>query len=122
MEKVELQNSPEYWIAKIQIELFNQVETYMKKNNLNRTQLAQQLGVSKGYITQVLNGDYDHRISKLVELALAVGVIPDVRFKKISENKASKNTKQNKEEKVMVASVDPQPFEQSNNHPKIINQ
>ena len=63
----ELLSSKEYWIAKIQIDLFRQFEEYLKENKLNRTQLAEKLGVTKGYISQVLNGDFDHRISKFVE-------------------------------------------------------
>ncbi len=85
MERTDLLRSSEYWKAKIQIDLFNQVRVYMEENNLTRTQLAEKLGVSKGYITQVLNGDFDHRISKLVELSLAVGVIPDIKFRNLDE-------------------------------------
>jgi transcriptional regulator with XRE-family HTH domain len=66
------------------LDLFNEVEKYLKDNNLNRAKLALQLGVSKGYITQVLNGDFDHRISKLVELALSIGVVPSVQYKNIN--------------------------------------
>ena len=47
---------------------------------MNRTQLAAHLGVSKGYVSQLLNGDYDHKLSKLVELALAFGYVPAVTF------------------------------------------
>lgn len=76
----ELIQTAEYWTTKIQIDLYNKVEEYMQAHNLNRTQLAEMLGVSKGYITQVLNGDYDHRISKLTELALSIGLVPDLHF------------------------------------------
>ncbi|NLE62945.1 MAG: helix-turn-helix transcriptional regulator [Bacteroidales bacterium] len=85
MNREELLKSPEYWISKIQIELFNELEQYMKKNNLNRTKLAEKLGVTKGYITQVLNGDFDHRLSKLVELSLAIGLVPNVKFEKVDD-------------------------------------
>lgn len=57
----------------------------MKKNNINRTKLAEKLGVTKGYITQVLNGDFDHRLSKLVELSFSIGLVPIVKFEKIDE-------------------------------------
>ena len=85
MKRAELLQSPEYWTTKIQLELFSQMEGYMKENNLNRTQLAEELGVTKGYISQVLNGDFDHRISKLVELSLAIGVIPQIYFEAIEQ-------------------------------------
>lgn len=54
----------------------------MEDNRINRTELAKRLGVSKGYISQVLNGDFDHRISKLVELALFIGYYPHITFEK----------------------------------------
>jgi len=85
MKRTELLQSPEYWTTKIQLELFSQMEDYMKENNLNRTQLAEKLGVTKGYISQVLNGDFDHRVSKLVELSLAIGVIPQIYFEAVEQ-------------------------------------
>lgn len=76
----ELLETPEYWTTRIQLDLYSHIQEYMRMNSLNRTQLAQKLGVTKGYITQVLNGDFDHRLSKLVELSLAVGVVPKIEF------------------------------------------
>ena len=54
MKREELIQSKEYWIAKLQIDLFNEVENYMQKKKMNRTQFAEKLGVSKGYISQIL--------------------------------------------------------------------
>jgi transcriptional regulator with XRE-family HTH domain len=83
MTREELIQSKEYWLAKLQIDLFNEVESYMKKNGLNRVQFAEKLGVSKGYVSQILNGDADHRMSKFVELALSIGLIPTISFEEI---------------------------------------
>ncbi len=80
MKREELLNSKEYWLSKIQIDLFNEVEKYMQRNGLNRTQLAEKLGFSKDYISEILNGDADHLISKLVELSLAIGMAPRLSF------------------------------------------
>lgn len=80
MDRKEVLKSPEYWTAKTQIELYNQAESFMKETGRNKTQLAEYLGVSKGYISQLLNGDYDHRLSKFFELSLAFGVIPQIDF------------------------------------------
>lgn len=76
----ELLSTPEYWITRIQLDLYALMEQYMENNNLSRTELARKLGVSKGYISQVLNGDFDHRISKLVELSMAVGMVPQITY------------------------------------------
>lgn len=83
MTREELIQSKEYWMAKLQIDLFNEVETYMKKNGLNRVQFAEKLGVSKGYVSQILNGDADHRLSKFVELSLSIGLVPTLSFEDI---------------------------------------
>jgi len=84
MTREELIQSKEYWMAKLQIELFNEVEQYMKENNLSRTQFAIKLGVTKGYLSQVLNGDADHRLSKLVELALSIGLAPSITYENLN--------------------------------------
>ena len=56
------------------------MEAFMKKNNLNKTQLAEKLNFSKGYISQVLNGDFDHKLSKMVDLSLSCNTIPLMFF------------------------------------------
>lgn len=76
----ELLETPEYWTTRIQLDLYSHLNDYMNANGLNRTQLAKKFGVTKGYITQVLNGDFDHRLSKLVGLSLAIGLIPQLEF------------------------------------------
>jgi transcriptional regulator with XRE-family HTH domain len=81
MKREELLKSATYWTVNIQMELFRALDSYMKKNNLKRKDLAEKLNVSKGYISQVLNGDFDHKISKMVELALAADKIPVIEFK-----------------------------------------
>lgn len=80
MTRAELLKSADYWKAKIQIELYNCAELFMKKKGMNRRQLAAHLGVSNGYVTQLLNGDYDHKLSKLTELALSFGYVPNMEF------------------------------------------
>src|SRR6056297_2859591 len=89
MNRQELLQTKGYWVAKIQIELYNQLSDYMKKHHLNRSQLAEKLGVTKGYVSQILNGDFNHRLSTLVDLSLAMGKAPVIQFAdldKIIEN------------------------------------
>lgn len=80
-----LLQSPEFWIENIKTELFNMVQEYMDENNLKRKELAAELGFTKGYISQVLNGDSDHRISKLVALATSLGKAPYFYLKDIEK-------------------------------------
>lgn len=76
----ELLKTDTYWLTRIQTQLFNAMNDYMRENNLNRKQLAEKLGVSKGYITQIMNGDFDHKLSTFVKLILAVQKIPDLNI------------------------------------------
>lgn len=49
----------------------------MEKNSLNRTQLAQVLGISKGRVSQILNdGEINFSIEKIVEISIKVGKYP----------------------------------------------
>lgn len=83
--RAELLKNKGYWTAKLQTELFREINAFMQKKGLNNTQLAAFLGCSKGYVSQLLNGDFDHKISKLVELSLAIGKVPLLEFKDIDQ-------------------------------------
>lgn len=85
MTRAELIKSREYWIGEIQQELFELIEEYLEMNNLTRNQFAEKLNVTKGYVSQILNGDYDHRLSKFIDLALAIDKVPRVKFIDIEE-------------------------------------
>jgi transcriptional regulator with XRE-family HTH domain len=86
----DLVNSKEYWMVKIQTELFAELEKYLSDNNMTRTQFAEKLGVSKGYVSQVLNGDFNHSLSKLIELSLAIGKVPVLHFEDLPKQKPKK--------------------------------
>ena len=63
MKREELLHSPEYWTTKIQMELYRQLESFMKEKHLNKSQLAVFVGCSKG-----------------VALSLAINKIPKIVF------------------------------------------
>ena len=73
MEREELLQSKAYWIVQFQAKLFETVKNYMKENNLTQTEFAKQIGVNKSYVSQILNGNFDHKVSKYVDLMLACG-------------------------------------------------
>ena len=85
LKQEELVNRPEYWLETIQNEIYRQVTTYMKENNMTQSQLAIQLGVTKGYISQVMKGEFNYTLKKLIELSLAVGKAPVIVFKPLSD-------------------------------------
>ncbi len=80
MTREELIKSPGYWTAELQMELYRQIKAFMESHSMNKTQLAEYLGCTKGYVTQLLNGDFDHKLSKFVELSLAIHKIPEITF------------------------------------------
>lgn len=80
MKRKELITSKEYVLADMQLKLMNLIEDYMKSHNLKRNDLAQKLSVTKGYISQILNVSFDHKLSKIIELSLACNAIPLLYF------------------------------------------
>jgi transcriptional regulator with XRE-family HTH domain len=76
----ELITSKEYILSKIQIDLFSTIREFINDKKLSQTKFAEKLGVSKGYVSQVLNGNFDHKISKLVDLSLAADKVPVINF------------------------------------------
>lgn len=72
--------SPSYWTQLIQLSIHDNIARYLEEHGLTRAEFAERLGVSKGYVSQILNGDFDHKLSKLTELALACDMVPSVEF------------------------------------------
>lgn len=81
----ELLKSPEYWFEETQNEIFRQITDYMEEEGLNQTQLAEHLGVTKGYVSQVVNGNFNYTLRKFIELALAIGRVPRIEYIPIEE-------------------------------------
>lgn len=73
-------DSPAYWTQLIQLSLQDNIRHYLEEQHLTQSEFAERLGVSKGYISQILNGDFDHKLSKLTQLALACEMVPRIEF------------------------------------------
>lgn len=72
----ELKSSPEYHLEVIQNELYRELKAYLEKEGISQSDFAKKLGVSKGYVSQVLNGNFNFTLAKLIELSLAIGKYP----------------------------------------------
>jgi len=83
--RAELLRSKGYWVAKLQIQLYRELDEFKKKKQMNNTQLAEFLGCTKGYVSQLLNGDFNHKMSKIVELSLAIGKAPKLVFEDMDQ-------------------------------------
>lgn len=70
-------NQPQYWVEAINGYLYNAIAEFMEANSMNRTQLAEHLGITKGRVSQILNdGEVNFSIEKIVEMALKIGKFP----------------------------------------------
>ncbi len=85
MKREDLVKSKEYIISQIQLNLLNLIGTYKENKKLKDYQLAEELGVSKGYVSQILHATFDHKISKIVDLALACHTMPLIYFVDIDQ-------------------------------------
>ena len=86
MTREDILSSPEYWITEIQIEVCSCADSFMKEHNMNRMQLADYLGVTKGDVTQILAGDYNYSLYQLVNTAILLGYVPKIDFTPLAED------------------------------------
>ena len=85
MTRAEILSSPEYWISHIQIEVCRCADAFMKAHSMNRAQLADYLGVTNGAVSQILAGNYNCSLSKLVDIAIRLGYVPKIDFILLSD-------------------------------------
>jgi transcriptional regulator with XRE-family HTH domain len=83
--------SEEYWFDGAQNELFRQLTNYMEREKLTQTDLAKRLGVTKGYVSQILNGNFNYTLKKLVELSISIGMAPTVSYESLESILAREN-------------------------------
>lgn len=93
MTRQEVLQTPAYWEQKAQLEIYQQAVDFMQKRGMNRSQFAQYLGVSKSYVTQLLSGDYNYSLEKLVDLSMKLGFALNLEFRPISQVIFSDTTK-----------------------------
>ena len=80
VNKKNLYKTKEYWIKEIQNEIYSQVVNYMASYDLNQNELAEKWGVSKRYVSEILNGNCNFSLKKLVELSLALEKAPLIEY------------------------------------------
>jgi predicted XRE-type DNA-binding protein len=83
--KEELLKRPNYLLTKYQNEIYRQLVEYIQSNNLTQKDVAERLGVSSAYVSQVLNGNFNFTLKKLIEIGLMVGKIPAIEFVDFNE-------------------------------------
>ena len=85
IKREELLRTEEYWFETLQNDIYRMVFEYLQKEEMNQTQLAVKLGVSKGYISQIINGNFNYTLKKMIELSLALNKAPAFEFKNLEQ-------------------------------------
>lgn len=85
IKREELLKTEEYWFDTLQNKIYRIVAAYLEKEGINQSEFAEKLGVSKGYVSQIMNGNFNYTLKKLIELSLAVNRIPEFNFKDVHE-------------------------------------
>ena len=85
LSKDELLKHPNYLLTKYQLEIYRQVINYMQEKGLSKTDLAKQMQVSSPYISQILNGNFNYTLKKLIEIGLSIGQVPELKFTPIDQ-------------------------------------
>ena len=63
-------------MEKIQNDLFAEVEHYLAESGKTKRDFADDLGVTVGLVTRILNGNFDGKLSTLIKIYIAMGKIP----------------------------------------------
>lgn len=80
LSKKELLESPNYLLSTYQLEIYKQISSFKNENNLTQKELAKRLKVSNAYVSQILNGNFNFTLKKLIELGLMIGKVPYIEF------------------------------------------
>lgn len=80
-EVEQLEDDPEYIAYGLMIELASQVKRKLERESLRQKDLAKRLDKSEGWISRFMNDPTNFSIKKLVEIAVALGMELDIKFK-----------------------------------------
>lgn len=74
IEKIEkFKDDPEFIAEGIILEFTEKIVSIMQEKNINRAELAKRLGVSKAFVTKLLNGNPNLTIKSMVSIAKTLG-------------------------------------------------
>lgn len=85
IKREELLRTEEYWFETLQNDIYRMVAEYIKKEGINQTQLAEKIGVSRSYISQIMNGNFNYTLKKMIGLSLALEKVPAFEFKNLEQ-------------------------------------
>lgn len=78
----DLKNTIEYKVEDITFNLAVQINDRIKELRINKTELAKRLGVSKSYVSQILNGNNNLTIESIIKIADVIDLQPIIKLSK----------------------------------------
>jgi predicted XRE-type DNA-binding protein len=78
-----------YWMETIQQAIHEALLAYMAKHDLNQTELGKKLGFTRGYVSQLMNGNFNLSQKKIIQLLLKMDMVPDLRIRTVDDYLAS---------------------------------
>lgn len=82
----ELLRSSDYWTEIIQNKIYDSLIGFIKEKNISNKQMMELLGLSKGRVSQILNGgNLNYRLGTIIKLCLAIEKIPDFHLININD-------------------------------------
>jgi transcriptional regulator with XRE-family HTH domain len=81
-------DDPEYLAEKLALEFVAQLSLEMERQGLTGKQLAERLGTSPAFVSQVLNGKPNMTLLTLCKFAAALGMAPKISLAKPSAPKS----------------------------------
>ena len=92
----QLMQRPEFAVEAAKGELIMDVTesicAILEQKNMDRQELAKNMHKSKGYISQLLNGDRNMTLATLAEICHALGCTPSIKIKKQEEHVVFEDT------------------------------
>lgn len=71
-------------MERMQNDLYEALHQYMEEKQISKSQLGEELNVSKSNVSQLLNGNFNFTMSKLIEIALHMERAPVFEFKPLA--------------------------------------
>jgi len=76
----EMKESGDLYVEWAKINIAEQISLAMKREDVNKAELARRLGKSRAYMTQILQGDVNFTVSSLVRIATTLECDVEVKF------------------------------------------
>jgi len=82
----ELERDPEFVAELLALTVVEQIHELMEKQGVNRSQLAERMGVSRAYVTKLFGSPPNMTLQSIAQLALALGLKPEVKLVAVGEH------------------------------------